>query len=186
MTIIKAKPTLYRGTRFRSRLEARWAVFFDAIGREWVYEPKFPELSGLNYQPDFLLDGPLEGTSVVEVKPWPGDPGSWAKFAGYLNEAHKDERYPQVASILQTRMVLLVGSPGVWEQGKLTDYGSAAISWYRDQRVDRLLEWAECDQCGTVGLWADGFADCCWRSLPTGPLYEAFCRVRDESYEDPS
>lgn len=39
-TMIKAIETEYKGYRFRSRLEARWAVFFDALGVEWVYEPE--------------------------------------------------------------------------------------------------------------------------------------------------
>lgn len=29
---MKAIETRYKGYRFRSRLEARWAVFFDALG----------------------------------------------------------------------------------------------------------------------------------------------------------
>jgi hypothetical protein len=32
MKNIKAIETLYRGYRFRSRTEARWAVFFDGVG----------------------------------------------------------------------------------------------------------------------------------------------------------
>ena len=32
--------TKYKGCRFRSRLEARWAVFFDALGIKWWYEPE--------------------------------------------------------------------------------------------------------------------------------------------------
>ncbi len=32
--------TKYKGCRFRSRLEARWAVFFDALGIKWRYEPE--------------------------------------------------------------------------------------------------------------------------------------------------
>jgi hypothetical protein len=36
--VIKAIETRYKGYRFRSRLEARWAVFFDALGVEWEYE----------------------------------------------------------------------------------------------------------------------------------------------------
>jgi hypothetical protein len=31
-------PTRYKGYHFRSRLEARWAVFFDALGLRWQYE----------------------------------------------------------------------------------------------------------------------------------------------------
>ena len=32
--------TRYAGCRFRSRLEARWAVFFDRLGIPWEYEPQ--------------------------------------------------------------------------------------------------------------------------------------------------
>lgn len=35
---IKAKETYYDGYRFRSRLEARWAVFFNNIGLEYEYK----------------------------------------------------------------------------------------------------------------------------------------------------
>ncbi len=35
---MKAIETVYRGYRFRSRLEARWAVFFDEAGIDWRYE----------------------------------------------------------------------------------------------------------------------------------------------------
>ena len=34
----KAIETVYNGYRFRSRLEARWAVFFDALGVKYEYE----------------------------------------------------------------------------------------------------------------------------------------------------
>ena len=33
------EPT-YRGYRFRSRIEARWAVFFENLGIKWTYEPE--------------------------------------------------------------------------------------------------------------------------------------------------
>lgn len=49
-------PTLYKGYRFRSRLEARWAVFFDAMGVKWEYEPEgFALSNGMYYLPDFYL-----------------------------------------------------------------------------------------------------------------------------------
>lgn len=55
-TIIRPIETEYHGYRFRSRLEARWAVFFDEIGADWVYEPEGYELpDGTRYLPDFLL-----------------------------------------------------------------------------------------------------------------------------------
>lgn len=53
---VKAIQTEYRGFKFRSRLEARWAVFFDACGVKWEYEPEGYDLGdGLLYLPDFLL-----------------------------------------------------------------------------------------------------------------------------------
>lgn len=58
--------TYYAGCHFRSRLEARWAVFFDYMGIEWLYEPEGYVLSdGTYYLPDFFL--PECGT-WVEVK----------------------------------------------------------------------------------------------------------------------
>ena len=38
MNQIKAIETTYKGYRFRSRLEARWAVFFETLGIRWKYE----------------------------------------------------------------------------------------------------------------------------------------------------
>lgn len=56
--MIKAIETFYKGYRFRSRLEARWAVLFDSAGIEWVYEQEGYQLSnGQNYLPDFWLPG---------------------------------------------------------------------------------------------------------------------------------
>ena len=48
--------TRYKGYRFRSRLEARWAVFFDALGIAWEYEKEGYTLAdGTKYLPDFWL-----------------------------------------------------------------------------------------------------------------------------------
>lgn len=59
-----AKPTTYNGVRFRSRLEARWAAFFDLNAWKWSYEPV--DLAG--WVPDFILHMPLADV-YVEVKP---------------------------------------------------------------------------------------------------------------------
>lgn len=56
MKRIKPIQTEYGGYLFRSRLEARWAVFFDACGVAWEYEPEGYDLgNGIHYLPDFLL-----------------------------------------------------------------------------------------------------------------------------------
>lgn len=61
---IKAIPTTYKGIEFRSRLEAKWAAFFDLCGWRWEYEPC--EFDG--WIPDFQLLLP-HGKPFVEVKP---------------------------------------------------------------------------------------------------------------------
>lgn len=64
--MIKPIETIYKGYRFRSRLEARWAVFFDACGIEYQYEPEgFIGLNDTPYLPDFYLP---QFDCYVEVK----------------------------------------------------------------------------------------------------------------------
>lgn len=56
MSSIEAIQTEYNGYRFRSRLEARWAVFFDALGVDYNYEPEGIESDdGVRYLPDFKV-----------------------------------------------------------------------------------------------------------------------------------
>lgn len=69
---LKPIQTEYKGYLFRSRLEARWAVFFDECGVEWEYEKEGYDLgNGMYYLPDFVLHG-VEGRCnsdlFVEVK----------------------------------------------------------------------------------------------------------------------
>ena len=54
--MLKAIETHYKGYRFRSRLEARWAVFFDHLNVPYEYEKEGYELgNGRRYLPDFWL-----------------------------------------------------------------------------------------------------------------------------------
>lgn len=50
--VLRPIETSYAGCRFRSRLEARWAVFFDTLGIAWVYEAQ-----GYECQPRLFLSG---------------------------------------------------------------------------------------------------------------------------------
>lgn len=67
MSVIKPIETVYNGYRFRSRLEAKWAVYFNLIGLNYIYEPNGYVLSnGQCYLPDFYLP---TVEAYVEVKP---------------------------------------------------------------------------------------------------------------------
>lgn len=88
MPEIKAIQTEYNGYLFRSRLEARWAVFFDALHIEYQYEPEGFELGdGLRYLPDFWLP---DYDCWLEIKG--GQPNRDEVLKAKLLMKHSDQR----------------------------------------------------------------------------------------------
>jgi hypothetical protein len=77
---LKAIETRYKGCRFRSRMEARWAVFFDDLGVTWVYEKEGFDLPSGKYLPDFWLP---QVSMWAEVKPTDFSPSEY-KLAAEL------------------------------------------------------------------------------------------------------
>lgn len=71
---MKAINTLYKGNYFRSRTEARWAVYFDALGVRWEYEKEGYDLGdGIYYLPDFWFPddnmyGEVKGSYPISSK----------------------------------------------------------------------------------------------------------------------
>ncbi len=92
---IRAIETRYAGCRFRSRLEARWAVFFDTLGIAWEYEPQGFLIDGVCYLPDFYLP---EQKLWVEIKP-PRE--SWLGAEKFLAFATKLEFVGDRAALFQ-------------------------------------------------------------------------------------
>jgi hypothetical protein len=63
---MKVIPTKYNNILFRSRLEAKWAYYFDLIGLEYEYEYESFELDdGSWYVPDFYINS----FGYIEIKP---------------------------------------------------------------------------------------------------------------------
>lgn len=58
-------PVIYNNIQFRSRLESRWAAFFDLMAWEYTYEPYDLE----RWSPDFKLITEMGSEFLVEVKP---------------------------------------------------------------------------------------------------------------------
>lgn len=104
LTRSRAIATHYQGAHFRSRLEARWAAFFDLCAWRWEYEPV--EEGG--WIPDFLLIG-ANRVLRVEVKPI-----NW--FGHYqLNLLAQCQSYPGLVSKLSPHVenhgeVLVLGA----------------------------------------------------------------------------
>lgn len=75
MARIPARPTIYNGTKMRSRLEARFAGILDGHGIKWEYEgPAYAEGSK-QYLPDFTLPIDWVAKWIIDVKPHLGYDG---------------------------------------------------------------------------------------------------------------
>jgi hypothetical protein len=115
---IKPIETRYAGYRFRSRLEARWAVFFDALNLEWKYEPEGFDLNGLPYLPDFFIKS---WNCYAEIKPDVSDE---------VNRA--DEICQRFTTNTRKSITLFVGLPDdlravVYESGMWTNCPQAYV-----------------------------------------------------------
>jgi hypothetical protein len=110
---IKAIETEYKGYRFRSRLEARWAVFFDCLGIKWEYEVEGFDLHyNGKYLPDFHLS--LDG-SFVEIKPMSPDG---------IDEAL--EKCAELSMALKKDVWLIMGSP---DRHSATGFENGVVSF---------------------------------------------------------
>ena len=90
--MVNAIETEYNGYRFRSRLEARWAVFFDSLGIKYRYEVEGFNLHGVYYLPDFWLPHIVpeladDGWGLwVEIKPLPISEDELKKVVSLVEE----------------------------------------------------------------------------------------------------
>jgi len=71
-------PTLYNGVTYRSRLEAKWQVFFDELDFETAYEDElvFNDDGEILYVPDFVVYSGIKcrdwtSKHYIEIKPVP-------------------------------------------------------------------------------------------------------------------
>jgi len=159
MPAIKAIPTRYRGYHFRSRLEARWAVFFDAAGVAWDYEPQgfqFPRLAHdhetgeryptgdtLAYLPDFYLPGLRTYFEVKGERPEEGS-SEYAKFHDFSSALPNE-----------FRAVLAYGSHP--DPDSLSIDGHPEVNADFDMLIinDAHYAWCVCPWCGKAGIEFD-------------------------------
>lgn len=68
----RGRESWHRGNLFRSRLEVKWATFFESLGVSYRYEPKGFRLAEgkIYYTPDFYLPAYQK---YVEIKPYTPD-----------------------------------------------------------------------------------------------------------------
>lgn len=88
---MRSHPTRYAGVQFRSRLEARWAAFFDLAGWKWEYEPSDED----GWVPDFFLLPKNDEPIAVEVKPieWPNNEDACLKIYEERDDLEKVRKH---------------------------------------------------------------------------------------------
>lgn len=140
--LYRSRKTAYNHILFRSRLEARWAVFFDYLGIRYEYEPEWDAVDvgpGLMYyKPDFYLP---DQELWVEIKPFGITEltfGANAKLHGWARE--------------YGGILLLVGIPSVPKANSKRHY---LVSYY-DKKDIFLLQnsmwWCRCPKCGKISI----------------------------------
>lgn len=138
-------PTLYSGITFRSRLEARWAVFFDSLSIGYRYEPEGFNLDGGDlYLPDFYLPRLDCWIEIKPVKP----------------EAAAVRKMNKLAWHTQKTSFIVYGNLLPWWSND--EDGAQAIMFWPHERgcdEDQPYAWCECPCGDRVGLTFSGKPD---------------------------
>jgi hypothetical protein len=202
---IRAIPTVYRGIRFRSRLAARWAIFFDTAGIRWVSEPQPFSDGETAYLPDFWL--PDQGC-YFEVQPdrnydfdtpWlavdaTGRPLVIAE--GPVSFSETSEVQPTGKELLQTscacfvpHALMLKYFPEGWSLRELGCPPGDQAEWHYWQ-VD--FYWAHCEICGRFDVSYDGWDRRFWccgalsASSHTDRLHDAYRAAQTYRFWEPA
>jgi hypothetical protein len=167
---VKAIETRYAGCRFRSRLEARWAVFFDALGVKWEYEREGFDLGeGGYYLPDFWLPG-------INA----GEGGAWFEVKGSATSA--DESAGQIQALADATGFCVYCWAGAIPKATRDEFNCPCLSsrqdgqgWvcFPDSGWDQYHVWCRCPVCGMVGIEFSGE----WDRLDCqhGDGYKGYC-----------
>lgn len=134
---LKAIPTRYKGHVTRSRLEARWMVFWDHLGVEWQYEAEGYQLGEAGwYLPDFWLPNQ---EWFVEVK-------------GQRPTTDEAEKCGALAQASGKMVLLVVGLPNTQETVE------CYCHWTPDNWSNpHPVELAACRDCGRLAIRSSGF-----------------------------
>jgi len=144
--VIEAIPTVYRGIKFRSRIEARWAAFFDAIRIRWEYEPQGYAINGINYLPDFWLPD-------VHSRGIPG--GLFFEVKGIAPTPDEQRKASSLALACDRTVIVAASGPKEPEFEQLNEF----VNGSRGVWDDDGLMFARCEACASVNI--DHYARSC-------------------------
>lgn len=137
-------PTLYKGIQFRSRLEARWAIFFDELGIEWDYEPETFETKYGYYMPDFFLPS-INRWFIVKGTKIPDD---------------ESKKVLELSRITAARAIIAEGSIPEWFDFHKENHQCNYLSMLDNRNGQEGGDWGWmpcfCPQCGRFDFQFEG------------------------------
>ena len=146
--VIQAIETEYQDYKFRSRLEARWAVFMSELGVPYEYEKEGYDLEDYGwYLPDF----------------WLPTMDSWLEIKGAFPSAEEQAKCEKLA--IGTRKTVYLSWAAIPSAKEVANNGVEHILAYKPTIfmgkvrgwVDRdIVAWCACPRCGAVGLAHNG------------------------------
>jgi hypothetical protein len=147
---IKPIETVYNGYRFRSRLEARWAVFFDSLRVEYLYEPEGFQTEYGRYLPDFFL--PKIAVRTVSNKKF----GTFfeVKQPNYRPNKKADSIIRELVKFKKSALILACGYPEILTLKNKTS--GEAFQYLYDPLNESLVFWdnfmlfCKCHRCGKM------------------------------------
>ena len=156
MTEIKAIETVYDNHKFRSRLEARWAVFFKTLGVKYEYEKEGYEINGCYYLPDFFLP---------EIPLWVEAKGEGPTYLEIL-------LLSMLADNTKNRGTIVGGIRNYLEEDVYSGDWERYHTAFLDEDIsDAPYFFCECRYCGAIGFEWSGYGsriNCCTRNKEVG------------------
>jgi len=136
---IKPLETLWNGNRYRSRLEARWAVFLESLKIDFEYEREgYQTKSGRGYLPDFWLPN----VGVRGVAP----PGTWLEIKPNEPSGEEMSDLGDVCEFTGASGIIAMGRPPLemmWGTEWLIQVAVRGEYWW-----DNSMLIVECVKCG--------------------------------------
>lgn len=161
--------THYDNCHFRSRLEARLAVFFNYLRTPYEYEKEGYNLDGESYLPDFFLPevtlrGGLKHFSTFTEEDIICSPGVWLEVKGQDPTKEEDRLCEKLGHFTNIPTVIIKGLPDIdqsWNFSQIWpwwDEGMVFMKCFRCGAVKiEFLEsnYSECGRCGYSedGMW---------------------------------
>lgn len=152
--------TEYDGYRFRSRLEARWAVFYNALEIPYEYEKEGFALPTW-YLPDF----------------WLPSQGCWIEIKGSTPTQEENNLAEALCEFTHANVFIFYGTIPNPDEIRVTgpeyeESSDSAIAYiYLDNHStwDANYAWCECPKCQTLGIQFEARAA---RNCKCYPIYK--------------